>query len=156
MKLTTVIEALLFASDKPLTLARIQSVLRDAATEDPTPEAEALKDAKDETIREAVADLDREMEQRGSAVTVQEVAKGFQLRTRAETALWVGQLREGPKPPRLSPPALETLAIVAYRQPLTRADMEAIRGVAVDGVVATLLERRYIKIAGRSEQPGRP
>ena len=73
-----------------------------------------------------------------------------------EMAPWVEQLSDRPKSSRLSQPALETLTIIAYRQPISRADIEAVRGVAVDGVLATLSERNLIQIGGRSEQPGRP
>src|SRR5205807_2599818 len=69
---------------------------------------------------------------------------------------WVRQLFPGPKPARLSAPALETLAIIAYRQPITRADVEAVRGVTIDGVLQTLMERGLVKISGRAEIPGRP
>ena len=78
------------------------------------------------------------------------------LKTRPESAVWTNRLFEQPKAPRLSQPALETLAVIAYRQPIGRAEIESVRGVAVDGVVATLLERKVIRVAGRSEQPGRP
>src|SRR5204863_6191007 len=71
-------------------------------------------------------------------------------------ARWVGQLFPAPKPPRLSPPALETLAIIAYRQPVTRAEVEAVRGVTVEGVLQNLMERGLVKIGGRAEVPGRP
>ena len=71
-------------------------------------------------------------------------------------AQWVRQLFPAPRPARLSAPALETLAIIAYRQPITRADVEAVRGVTIDGVLQTLMERGLVKIAGRAEVPGRP
>ena len=85
-----------------------------------------------------------------------EKAEGWQLASDPEYAVWVRQLFPAPKPQRLSPPALETLAIVAYRQPITRADVEAVRGVAVDGVLQSLMERGLVKIGGRAEVPGRP
>ena len=75
---------------------------------------------------------------------------------RSRLRRWVRQLFPGPKPARLSPPALETLAIIAYRQPITRADVEAVRGVTVDGVLQNLMERGLVKISGRAELPGRP
>jgi segregation and condensation protein B len=92
----------------------------------------------------------------GSSLLVQGVAGGYLLKTRPELAFWTNRLFNAPKAPRLSQPALETLAVIAYRQPIGRAEIESVRGVAVDGVVATLLERKVIRIAGRSEQPGRP
>jgi segregation and condensation protein B len=78
------------------------------------------------------------------------------LATDPKYAGWVRQLFPSPKPARLSAPALETLAIIAYRQPITRADVEAVRGVNIDGVLQTLMERGLVKIAGRAEIPGRP
>jgi segregation and condensation protein B len=86
---------------------------------------------------------------------VQEVAGGFRLATRPEAHAWVQRLQQV-KPARLSRPALETLAIVAYRQPITRAEIEKIRGVAADGVIRTLLERELIRILGRKAEAGRP
>jgi segregation and condensation protein B len=85
-----------------------------------------------------------------------EKAEGWQLATDPQYAQWVRQLFPAPKPARLSAPALETLAIIAYRQPITRADVEAVRGVNIDGVLQTLIERGLVKIAGRAEIPGRP
>ena len=87
---------------------------------------------------------------------VQGVAGGYQLKTRADYAVWTNRLFDAPKAPRLSQPGLETLAVIAYRQPIGRAEIESVRGVAVDGVLATLLERKVVRVAGRSEQPGRP
>src|SRR4029453_18005514 len=83
------------------------------------------------------------------------IAGGYQLRTLAEHGPWVRRLLGG-KPPRLSRPMLETVAIIAYRQPCTKPEIEAIRGVDADAVLSTLLERRMIRIAGRKEAPGRP
>ena len=85
-----------------------------------------------------------------------EKAEGWQLASDPAYARWVRQLFPAAKPARLTPPSLETLAIIAYRQPITRADVEAVRGVAVDGVLQTLMERGLVKIAGRAEVPGRP
>jgi segregation and condensation protein B len=85
-----------------------------------------------------------------------EKADGWQFATDPKYAPWVRQLFPVPKPTRLSAPALETLAIIAYRQPITRADVEAIRGVNIDAVMQTLMERGLVKIAGRAELPGRP
>ena len=85
-----------------------------------------------------------------------EKAEGWQLVTDQAYASWVRQLFPAAKPVRLTPPSLETLAIVAYRQPIARADIEAVRGVAVDGVLQSLMERGLVRIAGRAEVPGRP
>ena len=90
------------------------------------------------------------------AFQLNERAEGWQLASDPKYAQWVRQLFPAPKPARLSAPALETLAIIAYRQPITRADVEAVRGVNIDGVLQTLMERGLVKIAGRAEIPGRP
>ena len=94
--------------------------------------------------------------QQSRAFQLVEKAEGWQLATDPGFAKWVRQLFPAPKPARLSAPALETLAIIAYRQPITRADVEAVRGVNIDGVLQTLMERGLVKIAGRAEIPGRP
>ncbi|MDD5350874.1 MAG: SMC-Scp complex subunit ScpB, partial [Chthoniobacteraceae bacterium] len=97
-----------------------------------------------------------EYEQENRAFQLVEQVDGWTLVTKPDFALWVRQLYPESKPTRLSGPALETLAIIAYRQPVTRADIEAVRGVAVDGVMQSLLERGLVRIAGRAEVPGRP
>jgi segregation and condensation protein B len=107
-------------------------------------------------VEAAIEQLGAKLEADGSSLMVQGISGGYQLKTRPEFAVWTNKLFDQPKAPRLSQPALETLAVVAYRQPIGRAEIESVRGVAVDGVVATLLERKVIRVAGRSEQPGRP
>ncbi|PYJ75512.1 MAG: SMC-Scp complex subunit ScpB, partial [Verrucomicrobia bacterium] len=94
--------------------------------------------------------------QQQRAFQIIEKAEGWQLATDPAFAGWVRQLFPAAKPARLTAPALETLAIIAYRQPITRADVEAVRGVNIDGVLQTLMERGLVKIAGRAEIPGRP
>ena len=91
-----------------------------------------------------------------NSLTAKEKAEGWQLVSDPAYGSWVRQLFPAVKPARLTPPSLETLAIIAYRQPITRADIEAVRGVAVDGVLQNLMERGLVKIAGRAEVPGRP
>lgn len=136
-----VVEALLFASDTPLEPDRIREVLdlADAA------EARALIDA----LRERYTAAD-------GALTVVEVGGGFRMVTRPEIAPWLLRLAKTRTKARLSRPALETLAIVAYRQPVSRPEVDALRGVNSDAVLENLLERRLIRIAGRKEAPGRP
>jgi segregation and condensation protein B len=135
-----ILEALLFVAEEPLALGRLQEALGD---EDP-----AVTEA---SVRELALALERD--ERG--LMVQEVAGGFRLSTRPEAHAWIQRLQQV-KPARLSRPALETLAIVAYRQPITRAEIEKIRGVAADGVIRTLLERELIRILGRKAEAGRP
>lgn len=155
MELKSIIEALLFAAPKALSIKEIQKSLKAAAAEAPNEVTERFQSASETEIREALDMLSADYERNGRSFVIQEIGGNFQLGTRHDFGIWVGTLFEGPKPARLSQPALETLAIIAYRQPVSRADMEAVRGVAVDGVVATLLERKLIKIAGRADVPGR-
>ena len=114
-------------------------------------------DVTDEAqVAAALEQLKIEYVQQGRAFQLAEKAEGWQLVSDPAYAPWVRQLFPAIKPARLTPPSLETLAIVAYRQPITRADVEAVRGVAVDGVLQSLMERGLVKIAGRAEVPGRP
>jgi segregation and condensation protein B len=156
MELTSILEALLFTAEKPLAIKDILSAFKDAATTSPGPETEAHKSISEEQIRTAIETLQQQQVERRSGLILQEVAGGFQMRTQPETIAWVEQLFDRQKSGRLSQPALETLAIIAYRQPISRSEIEAVRGVAVDGVVATLVERGLIRITGRAELPGRP
>src|SRR5206468_3393348 len=104
----------------------------------------------------ALEQLKIEYVQQGRAFQLAEKADGWQLVSDPVYAPWVRQLFPAVKPARLTPPSLETLAIIAYRQPITRADIEVVRGVAVDGVLQNLMERGLVKIGGRAEVPGRP
>ena len=136
----TVIEALIFASDAPLSLDRIVEVLQ----------------ADDKgRIRGLIVELIGEYEGRLGGVLLQEVAGGYQFRTRADLAPWVKRLKGG-KPSAMTPAAMETLAIVAYRQPIVKAEVDKIRGVDVGGSLKTLLDRKLIRIIGRKDVPGRP
>ena len=155
--LARVLEALLFASDKPLSAAECVKHLRgavEAAPEDP--EVTGLAKTKQDEVAEAMRQLQEEYETQQRGFRIVESAAGWKVVTTQEAAPWVRQLFPENRPARLSPSALETLAIVAYRQPITRADIEAVRGVNVDGVMQTLLERGVVRITGRAELPGRP
>lgn len=155
--LTRVLEALLFASDKPMSASECAKYLRgavEAAPEDE--EAASLAKTKQEQIAEAMRGLQEEYAAQERGFRIVESAAGWKVVTAPEAAPWVRQLFPENRPARLSPSALETLAIVAYRQPINRADIEAVRGVNVDGVMQTLLERGLVRIAGRAELPGRP
>jgi len=154
--LKQVIEALVFASQKPLVPREIASALKAAAEESETPEVQALGKTKEAEIGAALEELKGELETSDRSFHLIEQVNGWHFVTTTACAPWVRQLFPESKPVRLSGPALETLAIIAYRQPITRADIEAVRGVAVDGMVNMLLERGLIRIAGRAEVPGRP
>jgi segregation and condensation protein B len=156
MDLPRIVESLLFATDRPLTPKAIVHSLHQAVKFSPTPETLAHEKATIEDVEAAITQLGEIFTAGGSSLMVQGIAGGYLLKTRPEFAVWTNKLFEQPKAPRLSQPALETLAVIAYRQPIGRAEIESVRGVAVDGVVATLLERKVIRVAGRSEQPGRP
>ena len=136
-----VVEALLFASDAPLEAERIREVLELADTA----EARALV----EELRARYTAADR-------ALAFVEVGGGYRMVTRPEIAPWLVRLARSRTRQRLSRPALETLAIVAYRQPVSRPEVDAIRGVNSEGVLDNLLERRLVRIAGRKDAPGRP
>ena len=156
MNLPQVLEALLFASPKPMTLAELRAVLRSAAEFTEEPLAAALARSREQDMLDALASLAATYRQSGRAFELRETAAGWQLTTSATSSPWVRQLFPETRPTRLSAPALETLAIIAYRQPVTRADVESVRGVDAGGVVQTLLDRALVRIAGRAELPGRP
>ena len=138
--LQAALEALLFSSDEPLSLSLL---------------AESLDTAQDDVAR-ALRELDADYRVRGAGVELREIAGGHLLVTAPEHAEWVGRLLRGRKRVRLSRAALETMAIVAYKQPVTKVEIEAIRGVDSGAVLATLLERNLITIRGRSKVVGRP
>lgn len=155
MNLTQVIEALLFAAQKPLTAREVVAAIKGAGAEDELMPNEFAKTTEAQ-VAAGLEQLKIEYVQQGRAFQLAEKAEGWQLVSDPAYAPWVRQLFPATKPARLTPPSLETLAIIAYRQPITRADVEAVRGVAVDGVLQSLMERGLVKIAGRAEVPGRP
>jgi len=138
--LGAVIERMLLASGAPVPLARL---------------VDALEGPDRREVAAALRALGASYEREGRGLRLVYVAGGYQLRSAPEHARWVRRLLGG-RPPRLSRPLLETLAIVAYRQPCTRPEIEAIRGVDADAVLASLVERRLIRILGRKDAPGRP
>ena len=138
--LRAALEALLFSSDEPLTLALLAESLDAPATD----------------VAEALHALDAEYQERQAGVQLREIAGGHLLVTSPEHAEWVGRLLRGRKRARLSRAALETMAIVAYKQPVTKGEIESIRGVDSSAVLATLMERNLITIRGRSKVVGRP
>ncbi len=154
--LKQVVEALVFASQKPLVPHEIAAALKGAAEESDDPELKALGKVKEPEIGAALEEIKAEIASAGRAFMLVEQVNGWHFVSNSDCAPWVRQLFPESKPIRLSGPALETLAIIAYRQPITRADIEAVRGVAVDGMVTMLLERGLLRIAGRAEVPGRP
>jgi segregation and condensation protein B len=155
MMLAKVIEALLFSAPRPLSAKEIVDLLRRAGGADEFSPNEFARTVEAE-VAAALEQLKIEYIEQTRAFQPVEKAEGWQLATDPKYAQWVRQLFPEPKPARLSAPALETLAIIAYRQPITRADVEAVRGVTIEGVLQTLMERGLVKISGRAEIPGRP
>ena len=155
MTLSRVIEALLFSAPKPLSIRELAAAIKGAGAGDELSPNEFARVTEGE-IAAALEQLKIEYVQEQRAFQIIEKAEGWRLVTDPAFVGWVRQLFPVPKPARLTAPALETLAIIAYRQPITRADVEAVRGVNIDGVLQTLMERGLVKIAGRAEIPGRP
>ena len=155
MTLVRVVEALLFSAQKPLTPKELAQAIKGAGQDDELAPNEFAKTSEAE-VAAALEQLKIEYIEQQRAFQVLEKADGWQLASDPAYARWVRGLFPAAKPQRLSPPALETLAIIAYRQPITRADVEVVRGVAIDGVLQSLMERGLVRIAGRAEVPGRP
>ena len=155
MSLSRVIEALLFSAQKPLSIREIAMAIKGGKAEDELSTNQFAR-VREAEVAGALEQLKVEYIEQERAFQLNEKAEGWQLATDPKYAQWVRQLFPAHKPARLSAPALETLAIIAYRQPITRADVEGVRGVNIDGVLQTLMERGLVKIAGRAEVPGRP
>lgn len=136
-----IVEALLFATDTPLPAARLAQIL-------------GVGDARD--VRAHVAALNEAYEQSGAAFRIEEIAGGFQMLTRPVFNTWLARLLRARQESKLSAAALESLAVIAYRQPVARADIESVRGVACGDVLNRLRELNLVKIVGRAEDLGRP
>jgi segregation and condensation protein B len=143
-----IIEALIFSSDEPLTNAEIIKAIKGIDGED----AEINSD----DINSAIDLLNQEYETSGRAVKIVKIAGGYLFATREEYAKYIGFLSSEKTKRRLSQAALETLAIIAYKQPITKPELESIRGVNSDYILATLLDKKLITISGRAETIGRP
>jgi segregation and condensation protein B len=155
MELKLILEAILFSAQKPLTPRELRDLL--AAAVEHGDEARPFKKTKEDALEAALEQLRAEHETAGRSYRLACVAGAWQFVTQPEYAPWVIALVGlKARPPRLSQPALETLAIIAYRQPITRAEIEQVRGVTIDGVMATLQERALIEQVGRAEVAGRP
>jgi len=139
--LKTVIEALLFSSDKPLTLEQLKGALDNLDTS---------------LIRKLIEELSREYENANRGIRISEIAGGFQMITAPFSAPFLKKLYRQKRVEKLSRPALETLAMIAYKQPVTKTEIESLRQVNVDGVIKSLADKDLIRIAGRRKAPGRP
>ena len=135
-----IIEALIFASETSLSAERI---------------ADILSDVKKDDIDRLIQELIRDYKERSGGLYLQEVAGGFQFRTREDLGIWINKMRGG-RSMMLTPAAMETLAVVAYRQPVVKADIDRIRGVDVSGSLRGLLEKKLVRIMGRKDVPGKP
>lgn len=140
-ELQGILESVLFVSSEPVPLARFLAVLEDVPKAD---------------VEEGLRGLEHALEQDSRGIRLTKVAGGYRLVTKQEYAPWVKRLDKTKSPAKLSRSALESLAIIAYKQPLVRAEIEEIRGVEASGVIRTLLERKLVRIVGRKEVPGRP
>ena len=172
MQLSAIVEALLIASQNPLPPEEIARLVRARVAEAEDVRVRETEEAKEspalpdwlmalaatstEEIIRAIGELNQLYQNSNRAFTIIERPKGWKLYTRIEYGDFVRQLFPGRKPERMSGPAMETLAIIAYRQPITKAAIEAVRGVACDGMIQKLLDRDLIRIGGRAELPGRP
>ncbi|MFC7337056.1 SMC-Scp complex subunit ScpB [Haloferula chungangensis] len=172
MELSSIVEALVTSSDDPLSSEEIARLVRarvaeaedilarkaeEGETTEPLPEwMTALAAVSEEQIIAAIAELNRAYDETNRAFSLREGAKGWRIFTRVDYGDFVKQLFPGRKPERLSAPAMETLAIIAYRQPITKAAIEAVRGVSCDGMLQKLLDRELVRIGGRADLPGRP
>ncbi len=140
-ELEAILEALLFVSAEPMPIERLMVVLGEVSKHE---------------VKQALQALREEMDRQGRGVQLVELAGGYQIVTRKEYAPWIKRMAKIKAAPKLSRMALESLAIIAYRQPIVRSDIEQIRGVEVSTVLRTLLERKLIRMVGRKEVPGRP
>ncbi len=140
-ELRGIIESLLFVSPEPVSVQRLVAIMGDVTKAD---------------VAQALRSLGEELDQEGRGVRLVEIAGGFRLVTKQEYATWIKRLDKTKSAAKLSRSALESLAIIAYKQPIVRSEIEEIRGVETSGVVRTLLERKLVRIVGRKEVPGRP
>ncbi|NUO09671.1 MAG: SMC-Scp complex subunit ScpB [Candidatus Brocadia sp.] len=136
-----IVEALLFAAEEPVTLRKL---------------ADIIEGANGAQTQEAIAQLKNDYDMQGRAFQIEEVAGGYQLFTRPEYYEWVAKLRKKTGETRLSQAALETLAIIAYKQPILRANLESIRGVQSGQIIRLLMEKDLVKVVGRDESLGHP
>lgn len=174
MELISIVEALLFASQEPLGVPQMCAAVKETAKDILQAAAEPVADGAAEEgrhvpewvaplagttegqVRAILDELISRYESEKHAFTLVERANGWRIAARGEYAEWCRALYPGKKIQRLSQPALETLAIIAYRQPITKAGVEAVRGVSVDAMVQMLIDRGLVKIEGRADLPGRP
>ena len=153
--LRQVIGALVFSAEAPLPVEAIRACLRERAAE-AGGAAAPFADVLPRDIRDALEDIARDLDRLDLGLELREVGGGFRFQTQPGCGRWVRALLKRDRPSRLSRSALETLAIIAYRQPIAKSELEGIRGVTVDHIVKALMEMHLVRISGRSDLPGRP
>lgn len=162
-ELDPIVEALIFASPEGVSTKEITRCIKaaartakDADPENPPEHIMQYAGITEEEVHAAIARLNLVYIEQGRAFLLQERPAGWRIMSRVDYGIWVREMFPDKRPQRLSAGALETLAIIAYRQPLTRSSIEAVRGVTIDGALQTLLDRNMVRIAGRADLPGRP
>jgi segregation and condensation protein B len=156
LTLKKIVGAMLFAARKPLKLAELKTIFADTPQIEEEAVCRQFAKVKESELIAVMEQIKTELRQAANGIQLLEVAGGYRLQTDADCAPWLRQLLNSGRPSRLSKPTLETLAIIAYRQPVTRAEIESVRGVNVDAIVRHLLDCQLIKITGRSNLPGHP
>jgi len=158
VELKQILEAIVFSAQKPMSIGELRTLLRETPEKLPDePQTGEYAKATARAVEKALEELAVEHDAADRSYRLACVGGNWQFVTKPDFAPWLQVLVGAkPRPPKLSHPALETLAIIAYRQPITRAEIEQIRGVAVDGVVQTLVERELIEVCGEADAPGRP
>ncbi|RPI05152.1 MAG: SMC-Scp complex subunit ScpB [Ignavibacteriae bacterium] len=145
------VEALIFAAQEPLSLSQIRTIYQDESVRN-----DGSRQVEPDTIRQMVADLNKEYAKQDRPYRIVQIAGGYQFATSTEYAEWLGKLYKEQGRRKLSQSGVETLAIIAYKQPITKAEVEKIRGVNCDYVLKTLLEKELLAVTGRAESVGRP
>jgi segregation and condensation protein B len=154
-ELKTILGAIIFGAERPLKIAEMRKCVVAVAEEQKGPLA-PFAEVREADVAAAVQELAVDLQRVRAGFVLREVAGGFRLESDPACGAWLRHLLDLGKPSRLSRPALETLAIIAYRQPILRADLESIRGVACGEVLRSLMDRRLVKIVGRADEVGRP
>jgi segregation and condensation protein B len=152
--LQQVLGALVFGADHPLTIEEMRTCLHEVGEADA--EAKVFAEVSPRDVRDALESIAKELMRLGLGVELVEVGGGFRFQSQPAAGRWLRTLLKIDRPGRLSRPALETLAIIAYRQPIAKSEIESVRGVMVDHIIKALMELHLVRIVGRSDLPGRP
>ena len=156
--LQQVVGALIFGADRAISIDEIRKCLVSVAEQD-SEKNETIRlfaDTSPREISDVIIGIGKELSRIGMGVELEEVNGAYRFQTQAASGRWLRNLLKADRPNRLSHPALETLAIIAYRQPISKSEVVAIRGVTIDHIIKSLMELHLIRIVGRSELPGRP